>query len=301
MSYWLNKAIAANGELNAVIQRYQLDPSQTKDASDRLAHLVSAGGNGRPRWSLVDRASGEAQSEVWTAVHGLEEGVLVALKSKSTRGDHIDYFHRQAELHAGRLKASEATTKLAEFHRLKGRHEWNDAMDEAITIVQLAHERSADAHNTERSTGRGLVAVSIGLLVVVVAIGVMQASGVKEFIVPKPDKTNLSATRLYTLVALFGALGGALSAVTLYLTNKVKPTSWHDPRPVLAFHKVAWGIAAALLGAMIIGTNALVGDYSSLPAALIGATVFGYSQQLLTRYFDKQASTLVDPSKKSTD
>jgi hypothetical protein len=97
-----------------------------------------------------------------------------------------------------------------------------------------------------------------------------------------------------------GALGGLLSAIfSLYLTKQVDDTSWFDPRPALALTKVSVGAWASVIAAVAVGTGALVGEYTTLAAALLIGVAFGYAQQAITGVLDKYAVGITekDPNK----
>jgi hypothetical protein len=109
------------------------------------------------------------------------------------------------------------------------------------------------------------------------------------------------------LVALIGAVGGLL-AIAFGLAETETPPSRYDPRAWQALLKPVAGAATALAGVLLIQADLLIGPASSRSESLFlsYAVIFGFSQQLFTRFVDKRAGTLIgtgeekpeDPSKK---
>ncbi|MEX0972392.1 MAG: hypothetical protein WDZ46_03945 [Solirubrobacterales bacterium] len=97
------------------------------------------------------------------------------------------------------------------------------------------------------------------------------------------------------LVALFGAIGGML-AIAFGLAETKSPPSRYDPRIWQIGLKAAAGSATALAGVLLIQADLVVAPADSPSEALYlaYATIFGFSQQLFTRFVDKRAGELID-------
>jgi hypothetical protein len=96
------------------------------------------------------------------------------------------------------------------------------------------------------------------------------------------------------LVALVGAVGGLL-AIAFGLAKAVTPPSRYDPRIWQILLKPVAGAATALAGVLFIQSDLLIGPASSRSESLFlsYAVLFGFSQQLFTRFIDKRAGVLI--------
>lgn len=97
------------------------------------------------------------------------------------------------------------------------------------------------------------------------------------------------------LVALIGALGGML-AIAFGLARTKSPPSRYDPKAWLGVLKPVAGAATALVAVVLIQADVLLGPGSAHSEMLLlaYAAIFGFSQQLLTRFVDKRAESLID-------
>lgn len=96
------------------------------------------------------------------------------------------------------------------------------------------------------------------------------------------------------LVAVFGAIGGLL-ALAFGLADTEAPPSRYDPRIWQVGLKAAAGAATALAGILLIQADLVVAPASSPSEALFlsYAAIFGFSQQLFTRFVDKRAGAII--------
>jgi hypothetical protein len=107
---------------------------------------------------------------------------------------------------------------------------------------------------------------------------------------PKPRGIDL------LVVELVGALGGLLS-IAIALGGIAAPPSRYDTRWLQAFLKPVAGGATALIGVLILQAGILIqpaGAPISESLLLAYAALFGFSQQLFTRYVDKHGAKLLD-------
>jgi hypothetical protein len=104
------------------------------------------------------------------------------------------------------------------------------------------------------------------------------------------------------LVALFGAIGGML-AIAFGLAETKSPPSRYDPRIWQIGLKAAAGSATALAGVLLLQADLVVAPADSPSEALYlaYATIFGFSQQLFTRFVDKRAGELIDSDGKEAE
>ncbi len=96
------------------------------------------------------------------------------------------------------------------------------------------------------------------------------------------------------LVALVGAIGGLL-AIAFGLVKTVTPPSRYDPRIWQILLKPVAGAATALAGVLFVQSDLLIGPASSRSESLFlsYAVLFGFSQQLFTRFVDKRGGELI--------
>lgn len=104
----------------------------------------------------------------------------------------------------------------------------------------------------------------------------------------KPQRSDVA------LVALLGAIGGLL-AIAFGLSETETPPSRYDPKAWQTLLKPVAGAATGLAGVLLIQADLLIGPASSRSQSLfaIYALIFGFSQQLFTRFVDKRAGTLI--------
>jgi hypothetical protein len=97
------------------------------------------------------------------------------------------------------------------------------------------------------------------------------------------------------LVALLGALGGALSA-SVSIRNLKGTSTAYDVPVALAFLKVPLGAFTAILALVAIRGDFVPGlsILDSQEQILAYALVFGFAQQILTRLLDQRAQTLLE-------
>jgi hypothetical protein len=97
------------------------------------------------------------------------------------------------------------------------------------------------------------------------------------------------------MVALLGALGGALAASASIRNLKGTSTAYDVP-VALAFLKLPLGAFTAILGLVAIRGDFVPGlsVLDSQEQILAYALIFGFAQQILTRLLDQRAQTLVE-------
>lgn len=272
----------------AVIQPHASDKWRT-EIEQELAHTESlAGSRIRP-------------DELWPRIHSLEERVNAHDTDLVHLGEQVGH-HLSNLPDAGARRVAQAEfdhlykQALADHsaEHLKQRQ----ALERARGLIFESHGRSRTRFDSARKTSIGLFSCS-GALVVIAVLAVFAQSNSDTAFVPQPESSSVSNTWLLVLLLGAGALGGMLSALfSLYLTKEVEDTSWFDPRPALAVTKVAIGAWASVIAALAVGTGAIVGEYTSVPAALLVGVAFGYAQQALTGFLDKYATGLTSEASK---
>lgn len=178
------------------------------------------------------------------------------------------------------------------------------------TVVAQAYQDAIRANNDKHANLRAfrnlLALVTGGLLVLVVALGVLHAVDVNFVsLCGNPAATAKTATAPCLLgshphprdiaeIELIGALGGLLS-IAFGLGSSGPPPSRYNPRPQQAMLKPVAGAATALIGVLLIQSGIVVAPTTSVsePVLLAYAAVFGFAQQLLTQFIDKRAGKLL--------
>ncbi|GHH72003.1 hypothetical protein GCM10017673_26400 [Streptosporangium violaceochromogenes] len=96
------------------------------------------------------------------------------------------------------------------------------------------------------------------------------------------------------LVALVGVLGAALSTATS-LSTRSELSTRYSLAVVQNLLKAPAGVATAVLGLLILNSGFVPGftGLASQPAILVWAMAFGYGQQIVTRFVDQRADSLL--------
>jgi hypothetical protein len=97
------------------------------------------------------------------------------------------------------------------------------------------------------------------------------------------------------LVALMGAVGGLLAIAFALMETAIAP-SRYDPKIWQALLKPITGATTALLGILLLQAEFVISPAPDSQSVFLAyAAVFGFSQQLFTRFVDKRAETLLTP------
>ncbi|MGW4425640.1 hypothetical protein [Streptosporangium sp. NPDC004631] len=96
------------------------------------------------------------------------------------------------------------------------------------------------------------------------------------------------------LVALIGVLGAAL-ATAASLSSRSELSTRYSLAVVQNLLKAPAGVATAVLGLLILNSGFVPGftGLASQPAILVWAMAFGYGQQVVTRFVDQRADSLL--------
>jgi hypothetical protein len=285
---WVPLASERRQSLANDVYRIHPDSSLAKDELNRLSVALeklnwldpspSQERAPKSRWAgLDDWWSGSLAQDTWLKLHLIEEGVEAA------RPDHEEVLRHARDHLLGDAKATKKLNddiKAAPEKAKKG---------VAVDALKRAHQKSHQKHIDERQRHRAMVIFAGSLCLGAAAVWLLQTIKFDDtpfLVLPNDAETTatIGAGSLLFLVMLFGAIGGLLSGlISLYLTAKtVDDTMWFDPRPTLAVIKVAMGIWTAFLGVLMVGTGLVVGNYTSIPSAIILAFLFGYGQQAVT-------------------
>jgi hypothetical protein len=180
-------------------------------------------------------------------------------------------------------------------------------------VVQVAHEAADGAHSRIRNFRNVILSATWCIAVLILAFSILVAlnptavplcfgpQGQSTVACPTGDGPGQGPAVLdVVVVAMLGLLGGSLAAAVSIRNLRGTETPYDIPI-ALALLKVpagaltAVGALIAIRGAFIPGLSALDSQEQILAYAL----VFGYAQQVLTGFIDRQASQLLSsvPSK----
>jgi hypothetical protein len=241
------------------------------------------------RQGIADHVTGDRIHETWNELHRIES-YLDRLRPIE---DVMAHARREVrnELPDARLAA--LVGELGQCRDDRDRHRV------AVSFLEEAHAAAEARHEGERQRQRGILAIAAGLLFAAVLTLLLQGLAFPDeaFVPPPSEGASMSSTALLTMTMLFGALGGAFSAlVSLYISDtSYTDTMWFDPRPALTAVKMSMGIWTAVVGVLAVGSGVLVGVYTTVASALLLAFLFGYGQQAVTTFMDKKVATLAQP------
>ena len=160
-----------------------------------------------------------------------------------------------------------------------------------------------------------LIGTFVGLFILVVALALLgsahpsyfplclqgaQKQGTQTTSAICPAGGSTASRADLPLVLLLGGIGATL-AVALNLAG-LKPAGVRYSLSVAqGLLKIAFGAITAMLGIIILSTQATASGILGSQAGLLAtAVVFGYSQQLFTRLIDRQASDLLNNASSTT-
>jgi len=175
------------------------------------------------------------------------------------------------------------------------------------TLVRQAHQDALNANNEKHAnlrTFRNLLHLATAILtLLLVALAIWHAAN-KHFVSlcnPNPPKGTqpcfsgtTPASRDIAVIVLIGAIAGILS-VAFALGSEKTPPSRYNVRVAQMLLKPAAGAATAVIGVLLVQSGIIVSPAQSASEALFlaYAAIFGFSQQLLTRFVDKRAGQLL--------
>jgi hypothetical protein len=187
------------------------------------------------------------------------------------------------------------------------------------TTVRLIYKDVVKANNESKANLRAfrnlltVLTAVLALLLVVVAIW----HAINPEFVSLCSTTGSGASSATTCVSgssprgqdvlaveLLGAIGGLLSLAVAFSGSTETPPSRYNVRPQQAALKVVAGAATGLIGVLIVQSGIIVSpatQTSSEALFLVYAAVFGFSQQLFTKFVDKRAESLLGESEEKKE
>jgi hypothetical protein len=274
----------------------------TKSIVDAIERCLGEAEAATERESLPRRIhqwwTGNAITAAWGSVHQAEAFMVLVEGSEDVRAT-------LPWLRAWIQSAMEGGWRRDRYEELLA-DQVEDPGEFDRTVVRQAHKdvihSNAERYNNLRAFRNNLVLVTAMLLAAVVTLALWHALN-PSFLALCTDAGSqdqrcisgpVSESFDVVLVVLLGAIGGLLS-IAFGLSETTTPPSRYDPKAWQALLKPVAGAATALAGVVLLQADVVVGPTESASQAMyIGyALLFGFSQQLFTRFVDKRAEALV--------
>jgi hypothetical protein len=250
--------------------------------------------------------TGAAITAGWESVHGAEAELVDIESEADVRASlpHLATWLQQVMPTGEPRKRYEG--ELTEY--------MNAAKTLDRTIVRQVYKDVVRSNNESKANLRAfrnlLIVLTAALATVLVAIAVWHAIDPGFVSLCGTGGSGTSATACLSgkqsrghdvlEVELLGALGGLLSLVVAFTASGTEtPPSRYNVRPAQAALKVVAGAATGLVGVLIVQSGIIVSPASQTSSEvlfLVYAVVFGFSQQLLTKFVDKRAESLLGES-----
>jgi hypothetical protein len=260
-------------------------------------HLAAAEQAALSRASLKASISGSAVERAGSNLDVVESHLLRLAPASYVRGQMGSWLaHVRRHLEATDPRRVDAEV-LAKSDR-----PWGDAeVDAVIGAVHAASSQARRENRQVRSFRNTLAATSAVLAVVALAIatiGIVEPAVLPLCFMPETRVCPVGDAPSgwdVPLIELLGLTAAALAAA-VSLRNVRGTASPYKVPIALAVLKLPSGALTAVLGILLMRGAFVPGlsDLDSSAQILSWAVVFGYSQQLLTQFVDKQGHTVLD-------
>jgi hypothetical protein len=249
--------------------------------------------------------TGSAVTAAWESVH-IAEAELVEV------GPDEDVRAAIPRLRAWIKDVIPAKSRALYDDPLKAMQEPDAKVDRAVVrgAYSAAINMNNDKHAGLREFRNLLLAVSLGLGVILLSIGAWHAlnpaalslcsDAVGGEVTCFGGGSETTGRAVFEIEAI-GALAGLLGVA--YLLTKFKRTpARYNVLAAQAILKPIAGAAAALIGVLLLQSGLLIAPVAAGTAAMLAyAAVFGFSQELLTRFVDKKAARLLGEKESGSD
>jgi hypothetical protein len=254
--------------------------------------------------------TGSSITRAWEALHNAEL-VLLQIESDAAVSTAVPRLLAWIErtMDAGRLREGHESALREESERKTG----TGAPDRTKVRAALTDVISANARRYAgvRTFRNNLILVMLLLIVVLLGMAIWHAIN-PQFLplcrdVAEIKNGNETTTKvcvtgpnarpwdIWILLAV-GLFGGVLGIAFGF--SETEEAARYDPRTWQTFLKPVTGAATALAAVIFLQSGVAIELTIKGSAAIIGyALLFGFSQQLLTKFVDKRAETLITPTK----
>jgi hypothetical protein len=281
--------------------------SAVEEDLDRAENAIRHPGGLRIWSRLCAWWSGSAITTAWELVHGAELALLSVESGEEVSVSVprlLSWIERtmdkgpQREAHENTLR--DAMANFSEGDRVKVRAALADTI-----------EANGDRYANVRAFRNNLILVTLALLAAVVGAAVWHGANTHFLSLctettPKGELTHCLGGESsrpesvdVALVAAMGALGGLLAIAFSLSETDVAPTRY-DPKTWQTVLKPVTGAAVAIIAVLFLQSGFLLKPSTETQSMFLAyAVLFGFSQQLLTRFVDKRADSLITPDDKS--
>jgi hypothetical protein len=247
--------------------------------------------------------TGASITKGWEAVHNAELALLriESAEAVSTAVPRLLGW-TQRTMDAGKLREGHESALQEEIDRKEGTSPNRTKIREAMNDVISANSRRYAGVRTFRNN---LIMTTLLLLALLVFIALWHHHHTHFLTLCASDVNGATKGCLggtgpapsdIGLVLLVGALGGLLGIAFGFTESE--EAARYDPKTWQAFLKPVTGAATALAAVIFIQSHILVEITIHKKAEFLAyALLFGFSQQLLTKFVDKRAESLITPSK----
>ncbi len=249
---------------------------------------------------IPDWWAGSSVTKAWEAVHSAEQSLL-RIESDDAVLATVPRLLAwvQRTMDAGPTRETHEAALKAEMAKKCGDIADCVKVNAALTEVISANSQRYAA---VRSFRNNLVMVTGLLIAVLLTVAIWHANSITFLPIcvgtaPSQhciDGTSSSPADVW-IVLLMGALGGLLGIA--FKLSETTEADRFDPKSWQRFLKPVTGAATALVAILFLQSNIIVGLKAAPSQALfLGyAVLFGFSQQVLTKFVDERAENLVKP------
>ncbi len=287
-----------------VAERTKPAPRTATQAIDTARQAIRAGRHRTPGQRAIAWWSGWDAERAWRSLHVAEVELVTSSEDLPARLPGIQ--HRVASECPSadpRLRQLDALRKKVRDNPEAGIRDGDrvtvaEAMRAAFTAADDALTGVRNLRN--RMLVFGALLGALNLLLALLTAGwpgwLPLCSGTA---CPSGPGTVASGGDVVT-VQLFGALGALLAVVMLLVQTKPGLLTYQLPG-FLSFIKITLGATVAVVGVLGLIAAEFEAVIGSQAALLVAALVFGYSQQIATRFLDHYAERLVGKAKTGAD
>ncbi len=290
---WLNSLIdprsASRAVLTAIDTAHRaLTVDRRRPRRQRVLAWWS-GWDAERAWRRVHAADVDvvaASPDLAALLPGIEQRVIKELPVDDRRRRELEAVRKRVRDRADKLVTDDERVAVQEAMRAAF-----TAADDALTGVRNLRNRMV-------LFGALLGVVNL-LLGIVAAVSPGWLTLCSTSACPSGSGTAATGGDVMT-VQLFGALGALLAVVMLLVHTKPGLLTYQLPG-YLSFIKITLGATVAVVGVLGLIAAEFDAVIGSQAALLVAALVFGYSQQIATRFLDSYAERLVGKAKTGAD
>ena len=306
---WRAEVGARIAELEDRLVAAPVDPTSAErqairdSVEEELDRAHTAAGSGLapsvPAWW-----TGSSITKAWEAVHNAE----LALLNIETDDAVLTAVPRllawiENAMDAGVLRKAHEDALNAEMAKKEGDHPDRTKIRGALMDVIAAN---CDRYMGVRIFRNNLILVTLALAACLVGLAIWHANNpqILSLCVEKEGKLSEclggempSASDIWLVLGM-GALGGLLGIA--FRLSQGETASRFDPKAWQRLLKPVTGAATALAAVLFLQAHLLI-ELSTERTKLVllsYALVFGFSQQVLTKFVDKRAESLITPTEK---